>query len=75
MPFFKINKVMQYTETVYLEADSLEQEKDNSGCEEGEINHDDSWIDATGSKITQEEYEAESSEYNPMLNILSETKI
>lgn len=56
MPYFKIDKVMQYTETVYIEADSLGEAEDKSGQEEGQVNNDDIWYDSNGYEISEEEY-------------------
>jgi hypothetical protein len=57
MPFFKLTKTMQYTETVYIEANDSIQAQDNSGAEEGDMNHDDIWVDSRAKEITEDEFQ------------------
>ena len=59
MPYYKVDKVFKYTETVYIEAENPEQAKDNAGAVEGEHNNDDTWYDAIALEITEREYNSE----------------
>ena len=45
MTRYKVTKVFQYTETVYVEADSISEARDVAGETEGEVNNDDSYYD------------------------------
>jgi hypothetical protein len=58
MPFYKVEKVMQYTETVYVEADSEREAKDAAGAVDGYHNGDDIWYDCEDAEeVDQEEFE------------------
>lgn len=53
MPKFKVTKVHQYTETVYVEADSISEARDLAGEIEGEVNNDDSYYDCRVEEIEE----------------------
>jgi DNA-dependent RNA polymerase auxiliary subunit epsilon len=50
---FEVTKVYQYTETVYVEADSAQEARDLASEIEGQINNDDTYYDC----IVMETYE------------------
>lgn len=57
MKKFKVTRIMQYTETVYIEADSENDAIDNSAYIEGIVNNDEAWYDSIAEEITDSEYE------------------
>lgn len=58
MPFYELTRVMQYTETLIVEADSKEDAEDYfSNGKDFEENHDYNTYDQHVHEITSEEYE------------------
>lgn len=53
MPEFKVTKVYQYTETLYVEADSISEARYLAGEIEGEVNNDDSYYDCRVEEIEE----------------------
>jgi hypothetical protein len=60
MPFYEVKKTMQYTETVYVEADSAKEANDKSGEMDGDYNNDDTWHDSSATEIEADEFESNS---------------
>ena len=62
MAFFKVKKTMQYTETVYVEAESEEEACAISGQVDGVVNADDSWYDSVAIEVSEGEFNEECNE-------------
>lgn len=56
MKYYKVIKIMQYTEVFYVEAESEDEAVSNSEYLEGIQNHDDTWMDSSAKEITEYEY-------------------
>lgn len=56
MPYYKVTKTYQYTETIYVEADSKREAEEMSGSETGYQNHDDTWFDSDAVEIDSDSF-------------------
>lgn len=53
MAKYEVTKVFQYTETVYVEAESISEARDIAGEVEGVVNNDDSYYDCIVEEINK----------------------
>lgn len=53
MAKYKVTKVFQYTETVYVDAESSSEARDIAGEVEGEVNNDDSYYDCIVEEVDE----------------------
>lgn len=57
MRYFKVKKLIQYTEVYYVEANSEKEAVDNCECVEPIVLDYDTWMDSQVHEMTKEEYE------------------